>query len=214
MEAGAERSERRRIEASEANRLRPAMKRNRTNPALIVNRSAVFVVPVSLVAAAVILSGLCGCSAVPGTRPAVAGSITPQQWACLPESTRRERLLRVYERFEGVRHRLGGTGRRGMDCSAFAREVYREAVGAELPRTTVAQSRVGVAVERKDLHVGDLVLFRPKSYPRHVGVYVGDGRFIHVSSQRGVISSAMNDGYWSRNYWTARRLREAVICKR
>jgi len=100
-----------------------------------------------------------------------------------------------------------------MDCSAFAREVYREAVGADLPRTTAAQAQVGVAVDRKNLAIGDLVLFKPRSYPRHVGVYIGDGRFIHVSSKRGVMTSVMNEGFWSKHYWTARRLREATACK-
>jgi len=154
-----------------------------------------------------------GCSAG-GHRPHLDEDLASAPFGCLSSAAKRERLLAVYDRYDGVRHRLGATGGRSMDCSAFTREVYREAVGSELPRTTVGQSRVGVAVSRGDLAVGDLVLFRPKSYPRHVGVYVGDGRFIHVSSKRGLTTSSMNDPFWSSHYWTARRLPETSRCTR
>lgn len=111
-----------------------------------------------------------------------------------------------YRQWRGVKHRLGGTDRRGIDCSAFVHLTYKTLFQHDLPRTTRAQSKVGQPVARDRLRPGDLVFFKAGGW-RHVGVYSGDGQFIHASASRGVIRSGLESRYWSRRYWQARRPR-------
>lgn len=115
-------------------------------------------------------------------------------------------LERHYRRWEGVPHRLGGYSQQGIDCSGFAHVTYYLLFDMNLPRTTSELATVGRRVERTALAPGDLVFFQPASYPRHVGIYLGNDRFMHASSSRGVIISDMRDAYWRNNYWTARRV--------
>jgi cell wall-associated NlpC family hydrolase len=105
----------------------------------------------------------------------------------------------------GTPYRYGGQSRAGMDCSGFARTLMREALGVELTRMTSSQVQEGEAVEKADLRPGDLVFFRRRG-TRHVGVYLGDGEFIHASSSKGVIVSRLDEDYYTRHYWTARRV--------
>ena len=118
-------------------------------------------------------------------------------------------LLRLEgESWIGIPYRWGGTTRRGIDCSAFVQQYMRSVLDVELTRTTASQRHEGVHVAKEDLQPGDLVFFRRRG-TRHVGVYLGSGEFIHASTSRGVTVSTMEEGYWSRYYWMARRVTEA-----
>ncbi|GHB05095.1 hypothetical protein GCM10007159_28680 [Modicisalibacter luteus] len=117
----------------------------------------------------------------------------------------RQALLNEHERWEGTPYVLGGEGLRGIDCSALVQQVYREAFALELPRTTSAQMHEGKVVARDALEVGDLVFFRPPGVYRHVGIYVDDGYFLHASTSQGVKLSRLDNVYWNRHYWQARR---------
>ena len=101
---------------------------------------------------------------------------------------------------------MGGTGKAGIDCSAFVQSTFRDGFGVSLPRTTQAQVSVGREVHRGKLRPGDLVFFKPAPFKRHVGIYLSRNEFVHVSLKRGVIISRMDTGYWSQHYWTARRM--------
>jgi hypothetical protein len=117
-------------------------------------------------------------------------------------------LAAIRERGEswmGTRYRFGGESRSGIDCSAFTRQIFREAFGMELPRNTALQVQQGVSVSRDDLAPGDLVFFR-RGGTRHVGIYLGDNEFIHASTRRGVTISNLDESYYQRYYWTARRV--------
>jgi cell wall-associated NlpC family hydrolase len=111
-----------------------------------------------------------------------------------------------YRQWMGTRHRLGGTGSRGIDCSGFVKAVYRDVFNIDLPRTTLAQLRAGKSVPLGELRAGDLVFFKPPSYPRHVGIYLGDSEFVHASKNKGVTLSEIDQYYWGKYYWTARRI--------
>ena len=117
-----------------------------------------------------------------------------------------KRLRREYLRWQGTQHRLGGSGRRGIDCSGFVRAIYKDVFNFNLPRTTQAQVRQGRAVSYENLRAGDLVFFRPPSYPRHVGIYLGGSEFVHASKNKGVTVSKIDQIYWGKYYWTARRI--------
>ena len=108
--------------------------------------------------------------------------------------------------WRGVPYRLGGTDRRGVDCSAFVQITFQSQLGVEVPRTTAELAREGRRVPRDDLAPGELVFFKTGFRQRHVGIYMGADRFLHASTSRGVMTSSLNNVYWRRHYWKARRL--------
>ena len=115
----------------------------------------------------------------------------------------KQELVNVVLDWLGTRYRFGGVTRKGIDCSAFTRMVYRETAGIELPRTARIQANVGTSVaEIEDLAFGDLVLFHTRRYARvtHIGVYLGDNLFAHASSRYGVTISSLESGYYQRRF--------------
>ncbi|MCS6831742.1 MAG: NlpC/P60 family protein [Armatimonadota bacterium] len=117
-------------------------------------------------------------------------------------------IVRLASRYKGVRYRWGGSSRSGFDCSGFTRYVFRQKTGIELPHSASAQFRRGTPVSRDELQPGDLVFFQ--TYRRgasHVGIYIGNGKFIHASSAgRRVQIDSLNEGYYRQRYLGARRV--------
>jgi cell wall-associated NlpC family hydrolase len=112
--------------------------------------------------------------------------------------------------FVGVRYRRGGNSAdEGFDCSGFTRHVFENSLGLVLPRRAEQQaSRAGLLeVARDELRPGDLVFFNTMRRAfSHVGIYVGDGKFIHAPrSGASVRIEDMRDGYWTRRFDGARR---------
>ncbi|MEI2263773.1 bifunctional murein DD-endopeptidase/murein LD-carboxypeptidase [Erwinia sp. CGal63] len=118
----------------------------------------------------------------------------------------KSRLMDQYSDWKGVRYRLGGTSKRGIDCSAFVQTTFREQFGLDLPRSTYEQEDTGKSIQRSKLRPGDLVLFRAGSTGRHVGIYLGNDNFVHASTSSGVMISNLNDAYWKNRYRDARRV--------
>ncbi|MFJ5460723.1 bifunctional murein DD-endopeptidase/murein LD-carboxypeptidase [Pectobacterium sp. CHL-2024] len=118
----------------------------------------------------------------------------------------KSKLLNQYASWKGVRYRLGGDSRRGIDCSAFVQRTFREQFGMDLPRSTYEQQEMGQQIQRSKLRVGDLVLFRAGSTGRHVGIYLGNDQFVHASTSSGVIISKMTEDYWNKRYQEGRRV--------
>lgn len=116
------------------------------------------------------------------------------------------RLMDQYASWKGVRYRLGGSTKSGIDCSGFVQRTFREQFGLELPRSTYEQQEMGKSVDRTKLRTGDLVLFRAGSTGRHVGIYIGNNQFVHASTSSGVTISSMDEPYWKRRYNEARRV--------
>lgn len=117
----------------------------------------------------------------------------------------REALLDEHQRWIGTPYTLGGTSFRGVDCSSLMQHVFTEAFSLDLPRTTEEQVLEGDWVSKGDLKAGDLVFFKPPGAYNHVGVFVGDGYFLHASTSKGVKLSRLDNVYWGRYYWQARR---------
>ena len=90
----------------------------------------------------------------------------------------KSRIMDQYADWKGVRYRLGGSTKKGIDCSGFVQRTFREQFGLELPRSTYEQQEMGKSVSRSNLRTGDLVLFRAGSTGRHVGIYIGNGQII------------------------------------
>ncbi|MFZ1547604.1 MAG: C40 family peptidase [Candidatus Nitrotoga sp.] len=110
----------------------------------------------------------------------------------------------------GTGYKLGGQSfDTGMDCSGFVRHVYSIATGILLPHNALAISRAGMKIHRAELQLGDLVFFNTmKRTFSHVGIYVGDNRFVHASSSKSesVMVSDMGARYWAKRFDGARRL--------
>jgi cell wall-associated NlpC family hydrolase len=110
----------------------------------------------------------------------------------------------------GSPYRLGGTSpESGLDCSGFVGHVFREAAGITLPRDSRAISEAAEPLAREELQPGDLVFFNTLNRPfSHVGIYLGDDRFVHASSSRtgSVVVSRLNDRYWRERFDGARRV--------
>lgn len=118
----------------------------------------------------------------------------------------KSRIMNQYANWKGVRYRLGGESRRGIDCSAFVQRTFREQFGLDLPRSTADQQDSGRYIKKSKLRAGDLVLFRSGSRGRHVGIYLGNNHFVHASTSNGVMISSLDDSYWSHRYRQARRV--------
>lgn len=118
----------------------------------------------------------------------------------------KSRIMDQYASWKGVRYRLGGSSRSGIDCSAFVQRTFQEQFGLTLPRSTSEQQETGRSVSRNKLATGDLVLFRAGSTGRHVGIYIGNNQFVHASTSNGVMISNINEPYWSKRYNEARRV--------
>ena len=109
----------------------------------------------------------------------------------------------------GIKYKYGGSSpETGFDCSGFVRYVFQQAASLTLPHGARALSRLGQAVPMDQLKPGDLVFFNTlKSAFSHVGIYVGDNRFIHAPSSGGTIHVVnMDDAYWAKRFNGARRL--------
>jgi cell wall-associated NlpC family hydrolase len=111
---------------------------------------------------------------------------------------------------QGVPYRFGGTDLRGFDCSGLVQYVFLQH-GVGLPRVVREQYDVGTRVSRNRVRPGDLVFFATKSRAvSHVGIAIGNGRFIHAPSERGVVRvESLASSYWSRRLVGARRVAAA-----
>ena len=97
----------------------------------------------------------------------------------------------------------------GMDCSGFVKYVFGEVAGLKLPHNALAMSKISAEISQSDLHPGDLVFFKTtKNAFSHVGIYLGENRFIHAaSSKTGIVMiSHLDDIYWRDKFNGARRL--------
>ncbi len=119
----------------------------------------------------------------------------------------RQRLLDVSADWISVPYGYGGTDRNGVDCSGLVKQIYDEAFQLDLPRTTDELYESGQFVRDPWIMPGDLLFFkniRGRGVD-HVGIYLGEGEFLHASSQQGVIISDFNTPYYKQHYSGARR---------
>lgn len=115
-------------------------------------------------------------------------------------------LVEYSYKFIGKPYVWGATGPNSFDCSGFTSYVYRK-FGYYLPHYTGAQVEMGSAVNKKNLKSGDLVFFNTTGSNSHVGIYIGNGRFIHASSGKDQVTiSNLGDSYYSSRYSAARRI--------
>lgn len=109
----------------------------------------------------------------------------------------------------GVPYRIGGTSKRGVDCSGFTSSVYQEVYRKKLRRSSNEQRKKDCRkIKKRKLREGDLVFFhngKKKKEATHVGIYLKDNRFIHASTSRGVIISNLDEEYWKKHWLSGGR---------
>jgi len=154
------------------------------------------------ITATLLAFALLGCSSQPDRDYSALEHTKFSQHELITKSS----LLDVYKQWKGAPYRLGGESLNGVDCSAFVQATYKDALGLQLPRTTLAQVQIGKEIDYADANIGDLVFFKTSPKVRHVGVYMGSKQFMHASTSKGVIISRLDNPYWASKYWHFRRV--------
>ncbi len=121
-----------------------------------------------------------------------------------------KKLLDYAKYFKGGKYVWGGTTPKGFDCSGYVQYLYKKH-GVNLPRTAWSQSKKGMPVSKDQLEKGDLLFFltdKKRGIPvTHVGIYLGDGEFIHAASKKkGIIISPITHGHYAKTFVSARRV--------
>jgi len=126
------------------------------------------------------------------------------------ESDRCRKIISVAKTKLGKKYVWGASGTKNTyDCSSFTKYVYRN-FDITIPRTSIRQSKHGTYIKRSDLQKGDLIFFdtskRKKGYVNHVGIYLGNNKFIHASSaKKKVVITSLDQKFYSQRYKSARR---------
>jgi cell wall-associated NlpC family hydrolase len=125
-----------------------------------------------------------------------------------PVSDVRKQVIETATALAGTPYKFGGTTPAGFDCTGYVRYVFREAAGLTLPRTSIDQIQQGAPLSPTQLQPGDLVYFRiDRKKDLHLGIYLGDGRFIHAPSSGGVVNvQSIGKDYWRTRFLGARRV--------
>ena len=124
-----------------------------------------------------------------------------------PTGVTAQQIISTAKKYIGVPYLWAGTTPNGFDCSGYVQYVFK-ARGISLNRTTIQQYQHGTYVSKANLIPGDLVFFQNtyRSGISHVGIYIGNGQFIHASSSKGVTVSYLSNSYWTSHYYGARRI--------
>ncbi len=117
-------------------------------------------------------------------------------------------IVNLAKGFVGSRYVYGGSSPSGFDCSGFTQYVYKQ-MGINIPRATTGQANVGKSLSKSELQAGDLLIFSNtyKPGPSHVGVYIGNGQFVHASTpSKGVRVDNVNTAYYTSKFTSGRRV--------
>src|SRR5699024_10930388 len=109
-------------------------------------------------------------------------------------------LQKAYHDWKGTPYRWGGSSTAVGDCSAFMQIIFDKYLNVGLPRSTRRQLYVGRKVDRSNLKIGDLIFFKTGRKTIHVGVIIGNKRFLHASTSQGVTISSLKKYYWRSRF--------------
>ncbi|MBA4168351.1 MAG: C40 family peptidase [Chitinophagaceae bacterium] len=123
------------------------------------------------------------------------------------EDVTNKKLISFLEDWYGIPYRYGGGTKSGIDCSAFSCAMMDSVYNVNIPRTCREQYVAGKKIRKDQLTQGDLVFFNTSGGVSHVGVYLGNNKFVHASTSSGVMISDLDDSYFKRRYVGSTRLR-------
>ena len=127
------------------------------------------------------------------------------------DATSNIKLYKFIYEWIGTPYRFGGNTKNGIDCSAFTKAIYDKVFNTTLLRNSRDIFSMVDPLPKDELKEGDLVFFKIKSNRiTHIGIYLGDDRFAHASSSRGVVISNLNEPYYSRFFYKGGRILESA----
>ena len=153
------------------------------------------------------LVGLLMCVTIKGMGQTVTDSIPLQIKSDTLKITPIEPFIKEWL---GVRYRLGGSTKRGIDCSQFTKRFYRDIYGLQLQNVAYKQWNQTKRIRRIDLQVGDIIFFRSRLSPSgwHCGIYIGNNNFVHAANRaEGVKISSLSEPRYNKHYRGAGRLK-------
>lgn len=115
-------------------------------------------------------------------------------------------LFQFIEDWWDTRYRFGGTSKKGIDCSALTGLLMKYVYAIKLPRTARQQYAASSKISKNEMAEGDMVFFNTRGRVSHVGVYLGDGYFVHSSTTSGVTINNLDEGYYNSRFIGARRV--------
>lgn len=129
------------------------------------------------------------------------------------EEVRNTKMFEFIDDWYGTPYRLGGTTKKGVDCSAFTQFLFSGVYGFSIPRTAREQYNLTSRISRTELKEGDLIFFNTRGGVSHVGVYLQNNKFVHASTSGGVMISDIFEEYWVKKFVGVGRLkdRESVV---
>lgn len=127
------------------------------------------------------------------------------------DATSNVKLYKFIYEWIGTPYRFGGNTSKGIDCSAFTKAIYDKVFNTTILRNSRDIFSMVDPLPKDELKEGDLVFFKIKSRSiTHIGIYLGDSRFAHASSTRGVVISNLNEPYYSRYFYKGGRIIEGI----
>ena len=109
-------------------------------------------------------------------------------------------LLGFIENWIGTHYCMGGSAKRGIDCSAFTGSLLMTVYGFAVPRTAREQYKATQHIRKDELKEGDLVFFNTHGGVSHVGLYLENNYFVHSSTSQGVTISSLGDSYYAKRF--------------
>ncbi len=127
------------------------------------------------------------------------------------EEAKNSSLYQFIDEWWDTKYRYGGTGKKGIDCSALTRLLMESVFDINLPRTAREQFKVSSKLSNDVMTEGDLVFFNTRRGVSHVGVYLGNGYFVHASTSNGVTINNLNESYYNNRFLGAGRVLDTTI---
>ena len=125
------------------------------------------------------------------------------------EEVKNTKMFEFIDDWYGTPYRLGGTTKKGVDCSAFSQFLFASVYGLTIPRTAREQYTLTSRLSRTQLKEGDLIFFNTRGVVSHVGVYLQNNKFVHASTSGGVTISDIFEEYWARRFAGVGRLKSS-----
>ncbi len=123
------------------------------------------------------------------------------------EEVKNKKMFEFIDDWYGTPYRLGGTTKKGVDCSAFSQFLFAAVYGFSIPRTAREQYNLTDRISRTQLKEGDLIFFNTRGGVSHVGIYLQNNKFVHASTSGGVMISDIFEEYWARKFVGVGRLK-------